>query len=105
MAMYAKVRRLYYREKLSLSEIARQTSLSRNTVKKWVKSPEGEEPKYERAPVTGLLTPYVSHIQLALQVDAHRPKRDRRTKLALFKEIKNIGYTGSYSVTVQRHHL
>jgi transposase len=102
MAMYAKVRRLYYREKLSLSEIARQTSLSRNTVKKWVKSPEGEEPKYERAPVTGLLTPYVSHIQLALQVDAHRPKRDRRTKLALFKEIKNIGYTGSYS-TLNRY--
>lgn len=77
MAMYAKVRRLFYRDKLSLSEIARQTSLSRNTVKKWVRNPDDEDPKYERRAVSGLLTPYLSHIQLVLQVDAHRPKRDQ----------------------------
>jgi transposase len=102
MAMYAKVRRLYYREKLSLSEIARQTSLSRNTVKKWVKRPEGIVPKYVRPTMAGLLTPYLSQIQLALQVDAHRPKRDRRTKFALFKEIQQDGYVGSYS-TLNRY--
>jgi len=102
MAMYAKVRRLYYREKLSLSEIARQTSLSRNTVKKWVKSPETVVPKYVRPTMTGLLTPYQSQIQLAVQADAHRPKRDRRTKRALFKEIQGDGYTGSYS-TLNRY--
>ena len=37
MTMYAKVRRLFYRAKLSISEIRRQTILSRNTIKKWVR--------------------------------------------------------------------
>ena len=37
MSMYAKVRRLRLREGLSISEIARQTSLSRNTIKTWLR--------------------------------------------------------------------
>ena len=41
MGMYAKVRRLFHRERLSISEIARQTSLSRNTVKKWIREADG----------------------------------------------------------------
>ena len=41
MAMIGKIRRMYYRDKLSLSEIARRTSLSRNTVKKWLRKPKG----------------------------------------------------------------
>lgn len=36
-AMYAKVRRLRYRDSLAISEIARRTSLSRNTVKTWLR--------------------------------------------------------------------
>ncbi len=102
MAMYAKVRRLFYRDSLSICEIARQTSLSRNTVKKWLKDQEGKDPKYQRTKVAGLLAPYLSHVQLALQVDAHRPKRDRRTKKKIFEEIRQLGYTGSYS-TLNRY--
>ncbi|MET3139040.1 transposase, partial [Undibacterium sp. GrIS 1.2] len=41
MGMYSKVRRLFYRERLSISEIQRRTSLSRNTIKKWLKEAEG----------------------------------------------------------------
>jgi DNA-binding transcriptional regulator LsrR (DeoR family) len=33
MVMYAKIRRMFYREHLSISEIQRRTTLSRNTVK------------------------------------------------------------------------
>ncbi len=39
MVMYAKIRRMYYREHLSINEIQRRTSLSRNTIKKWLKAP------------------------------------------------------------------
>ena len=48
MGMYAKVRRLFYREQLSINEIKRQTSLSRNTIKKWLKAADGIGPKYQR---------------------------------------------------------
>ncbi|MGJ2408963.1 helix-turn-helix domain-containing protein, partial [Salmonella enterica subsp. enterica serovar Paratyphi A] len=48
MDMIGKVRRMRLRDQLSLSEIARRTGLSRNTVKKWVKAPGDVAPKYER---------------------------------------------------------
>lgn len=97
MAMYAKIRRLFYRERLSISEIGRRTSLSRNTIKKWLKEEEKVEPKYVRSKAQTNLTPFESTIELALQADSHRPKRDRRTALMLFNAIKKDGYTGSYS--------
>jgi DNA invertase Pin-like site-specific DNA recombinase len=39
MVMYAKVRRMFFREHVSISEIGRRTSLSRNTIKKWLRAP------------------------------------------------------------------
>ena len=39
MALVGKIRRMYLRDNMSFSEIARRTSLSRNTVKKWLKVP------------------------------------------------------------------
>ena len=92
MGMYAKVRRLYFRERLSINEIKRQTSLSRNTIKKWIKQGEGVEPKYTRPKAVSKITPYESRLRLALQADAHRPRRDRRTALMLFKEIQKEGF-------------
>ena len=97
MGMYSKVRRLFYRERLSISEIQRRTSLSRNTIKKWLKEAEGTEPKYVRPPAVSKIAPFASLIQLALQTDSHRPKKERRTALMLFKELQQAGFTGSYS--------
>ena len=50
MEDWAEIRRLYRSERLSQSAIARQLSLSRNTVAKALRS-DGP-PQYERAPVT-----------------------------------------------------
>src|SRR6202453_3280246 len=97
MSMYAKVRRMHFREKASISEIARKTSLSRNTIKKWLKEPERSELKYTRPPSETKLDPYLEELRQAITTDAHRPKRDRRTLLVLFRQIKAKGYTGSYS--------
>lgn len=49
MEDWAEIRRLYRSEKLSQAAIARQLSLSRNTVAKALKA--DEPPRYERAPV------------------------------------------------------
>ena len=106
MVIYAKVRRMFYREHLPISEIQRRTSLSRNTIKKWLKEPDGAEPTYRRAKAAGkltayepkLLTAYEPKLLLALKADAHRAKRDRRTALMLFEAIRKEGYTGCYSI-------
>jgi transposase len=58
MVMYAKVRRMFFREHHSISEIGRRTSLSRNTIKKWLRAPDGTEPSYQRAKATGKLTAF-----------------------------------------------
>jgi uncharacterized protein YjcR len=44
MAIITKIKRMYFCEKLSVNEIQRRTSLSPNTIKKWLKEP-GAEPK------------------------------------------------------------
>jgi transposase len=98
MVMYSKVRRLFFREHLSISEIARRTSLSRNTIKKWLKAPDGTEPIYKRAKVVGKLAPYEDRLKLWLEADARRPKRDRRTALMLFEALKNEGFTGGHTI-------
>ena len=98
MATLGKIRRMYFRDGLSLSEISRRTSLSRNTIKKWLKRPQGTEPTYRRLPRPGKLTPYEGMLTRALETDAHRPKRDRRTALKLCAELKAQGYTGGYTL-------
>jgi len=97
MAMVGKVRRLRYRQQKSVREIARLTSLSRNTVRKWLKAPLAGEPKYRRGVRPGKLTAFHAALQQALKADAYRPKRERRTARALYAEIKAAGYAGGYT--------
>ena len=96
MAMYAKVRRMFFREKLSISEIQRRTSLSRNTVRKWLKAEATGGPKYERRGMATKLKPFEEQLRRSLEADALRPKRDRRTALALFAELQLAGFPGSH---------
>jgi transposase len=97
MVMYAKIRRMYFRENLPISEIARRTSLSRNTVKKWLHAPDGVDIHYRRKAADTILKPFEPWLLQALKADAHRPKRDRRTAKHLFEELKRQGFTGHYS--------
>ncbi len=98
MAMIGKVRRMFHRQKKSVREISRITSLSRNTISKWLEAPLDGEPKSRpRPPKPGKLTAYHETLKQALKADAHRPKKERRTALALFAEIQAAGYTGGYS--------
>ena len=97
MAMMGKIRRMYFRDKLSVSEIARRTSLARNTIKRWLRAPRGVEPRYQRVVKPSKLTPFHAQLSQALEADAHRPKRERRTALALKAQITEQGYSGGYT--------
>ena len=97
MAMVGKVRRMHYRQKKSVREIVRITSLSRNTVRKWLRAAVKVEPKYRREERPTKLAAHHEALRLALNADAHRPKRERRTAKALYAEIRAAGYEGCYS--------
>ena len=56
MEMFGKIRRMYLRDKLSLHEITKRTSLSRNTIRKWLRKDEkAAPPKYRRSKEPGKL--------------------------------------------------
>jgi transposase len=97
MAMIAKIRRMHFRDKRSVREVARATSLSRNTVRKWLRGAVRGEPTYRRTRGPVKLTPFIEPLTLALKADAHRPKKERRTGKALYTEIKAAGYPGGYT--------
>lgn len=91
------VRRLFYRDGLSLSEIERRTGLTRKTIRHWLKAAEGTAPKYQRKPAETKIAPYAVQLTKMLETDLHRPKRERRSALKLFAELKAAGFTGDYS--------
>jgi transposase len=97
MALMGKIRAMRLREGKSISEISRLTSLSRNTIKKWLKVPQGTQPKYRRPEVPTKLTPFIEALTQALQADGHRPRHERRTARALHAELKTQGYAGGYT--------
>lgn len=98
MEMLGRIRRMYVRDKLSLHEIAKRTGLSRNTVRRWLKTAEEVKvPTYRRRQGFGKLDGFVGELEQALKADAGRPKQDRRTGRALFAQIKASGYMGGYS--------
>jgi transposase len=80
--LFSKIRRMYSRDQLSINEIAKRTSLSRNTVKKWLRMPSGADPKYKRRSQSTKLSPFEDQLKHVLIADSHRPKRERRTRSA-----------------------
>ena len=96
-----KIRRWHRVDKLSVSEIARRLSASRNTVAKYL---EGEltKPRYKkrakRAPVMGA---WVARLEAMLTADAGLSRKEQRTAQRLLANLLQEGFTGSYP-TVQR---
>lgn len=54
-----------------------------NTIKKWLKAPQGAQPKYWRREMPTKLAPFVEALDNALKADGHRPRHERRTARAL----------------------
>ena len=98
MAMIGKVLRMHRRDKKSVREIVKATSLARNTVRKYLRADRVEEPRRSRREeAPSKLAPFVEAIKQALIIDARRPKKERRTAKSLLKQIREAGYDGGYS--------
>lgn len=91
MELLGKIKRMHERDKLSERAIAKRTGLSRNTIHKWLQTPEEmSAPKYVRAKIFGKLGAYVAQLEQAIQAGAHRNKQDQRKGKALFTQINRI---------------
>ena len=75
MSLYAEIRRIHFREKLPISQIARKTSLRRSPIKRSSKEPERSELKRARRTPTEIDL-YAAELRQALDGDAHRDGAD-----------------------------
>jgi transposase-like protein len=97
MEILGKIRRMYFRDKLSLHQIAERAGLSRNTLRKWVRAREATQPAYQRCATVNQLSPFHDTPEQALNADSFRAKHNSRSAKALFEQIKAEGYDGGYS--------
>lgn len=92
----AKIRRMYFVNSKPIREIARDLRVSKNTVKKVIRSDatKFELAKYERRkPAIG---DYLEHLHKLLQDNLKEPLRRRMTAKKFFEELQKIGYQGGY---------
>lgn len=79
MAILSKIRRWYFRDKLSLREIARRTGFSRNTVRRYLRN-EISEPVYPKRQTPSKLEAFSDKLRQWL-VDAARTSCKQRRSL------------------------
>ena len=96
METIAKIRRAYFQEKKRIKQICRELRVSRNTVRKVIRS-GATELTYERVvqpqPKIG---PWKDSLDEMLAANARKPKRERLTRIRIFEEIRALGYDGGY---------
>jgi transposase len=91
-----KVRLAGMRDGQSVRGIAKKYHLSRNTVRRYLRSGE-VEPRYQRQQeVKPKLGPFLADLEQLLAEDLERPPRERRSALILFEELQRRGYQGGY---------
>jgi len=74
MAKNGKVLRMHRRDKKSVREVVKATSLARNTVRKYLRADRVEEPRRSRGEeAPSKLASFVEAIEQALIADARRP--------------------------------
>ena len=77
MAMIGKVLRMHRRDKKSVREIVKATSLARNTVRKYLRAEGVEERRrYQRPTVPSKLAPFVEAVKQALLPEFNTCDRD-----------------------------
>ena len=96
MELLSVIRRWRYRDHYSIREISRRTKLSRNTVRKYLRS-DSVEPKFQAPDRPSKLDPYADKLSQMLRQEAGRPRKQKRTIKQLHVDLVALGYDGSYN--------
>ena len=92
----ARIRREFFVKGKSIKEIVRDLRVSRNTVRKVLRSGETAF-SYERS-VQPLpkLGPWVPDLERVLEANERKARRERLTLVRVFEELQGLGYRGGY---------
>jgi transposase len=95
MAFFSVIRRWALRDGLTIREITRRTGLSRNTIRKYLRS-DAVESKFRVPKRSSKLDPFADKLSLWLKVEAGKSRKQRRTVKQLHGDLAVLGYEGSY---------
>ena len=90
----ARVRREYLVRGRSIREIARELHISRNTVRKILRSGETEFIYERTVQPQPKLGSWRAELDRLLAVNAARSRRERLTLIRIFEELRALGYAG-----------
>ena len=96
MELLSVIRRWHYRDHFSIREISRRTGLSRNTVRKYLRS-DSVEPKFNIPDRPSKLDPYADKLSQMLRQEAGKSRKQKRTIKQLHADLTALGYDGSYN--------
>ncbi len=96
MAFLSIIRRWHKREHVPIREISRRTGVSRNTIRKYLRS-DVVEPRFQLPDRPSKLDPYAEKLSAWLRREAGRPRKQRRTVKQLYGDLVSLGYDGSYN--------
>ena len=96
MELLSVIRRWRYRQNFSIREIARRTGLSRNTVRKYLRS-DSVEPKFSTPDRPSRLDPFADKLAQMLRQEASKSRKQKRTIKQLHADLADLGYDGSYN--------
>jgi len=95
MALLSVIRRWHFREGMPIREIERRTGLSRNTIRKYLRS-GAIEPKFKVADRPGKLDPFAEKLSGWLKIETGKSRKQRRTAKQMHADLVALGYDGSY---------
>ena len=97
-----KIRLSIQRDGNSIRHTARELGISRNTVRKAVRSQQTAFSYRRRSQPRPVLGAFIERLERSLAEDWKLAKRQRRTAIVLFEQLQAEGYPGSYD-SVRRH--
>lgn len=95
MALLSVIRRWHFREGIPIREIERRTGLSRNTIRKYLRS-DTVEPKFKVPARPSKLDAFAQKLSDWLRVEAGKSRKQRRTAKQMHADLVVLGYEGSY---------
>ena len=101
MDLLSVIRRKRFRDKLPIRENRRRTGLSRNNVRKYLRSGE-VEPVIKVPKRPSKLDSYVEKLSAWLRVKAGKSRKHRRTVTLMYPDLLALGFDCSYG-RVARH--
>lgn len=96
METIRKVRLAHHRDHKSIREIARDFNLSRNTVRKIIRSGATEFTYERKVQPRPRLEPFKERLATYLEQDSKKPVKEQRTALLLFEQLQREGFSGGY---------